>query len=868
MPTSSTSSSGRRGRARRPLLIAGAALLAPLLTCSPAPAQPAARASQATCEKQVQFALVDARTSGCLTKVASGPETWESTDTVNVNGIPLKAFPGTKLILTAPTSSAPGGSIAVGTKITLGGVTVFDGRLAQNLPAGGPGDLKTLASVSAPSGTKIKGFSLGGSVSIQLGRERTGDKQAYARFELIVKLPDVFRNGPDRSAGGLTGTVAIRTDEAGVHADTLKIEVTNAYVGQVLLKNVCLSYVSATSPSTPCSPPKFGATQLLECKTTGADRWDGSALIQLPTADKPELGVFAGTSAGQFAYAGAQVTNLGKSAPLAPGVYLDKAGIAICLNPAPMKIKGSVGIRFGPEFNGGSAAYLDGSMQYTDNRPWVLEANGKLKLFDKDVAQGKFTYRSDGAIDFGFDVSWNFYGLLDMSGGVTGWYQPTFTSSTYLLDTSDPANANRASGYLSCILVGICRGGRAALEAEYAKIPRRLVHNVEPTKFDVFGHGRVCAAGFLCLGGDMAVSNVGAAGCIEFTVAGYPEPYWFGVDWVDVKVRAGAGYRWGSGGVDVMGQSCDVGSYRAQKSAVIAAGGARRIRIARAPAVALKIAGHGGAPNVLITSPRGKRIVADRAGRLKRNDYLYLEDAKTDTTSIVISDPAPGTWSIRPLRGSPAIAAVSQAPVYPEPSIAGHVLGTGSSLTLEYALETSPGFAVTLWERGANYQQELGRAGGRPCLQNAPIQGTRPAHAFVTRPRITCGTIAFAPAPGPAGARQIVAVMTNHGEPVGEKTVTSYTASGEGLPAQPRALRITRAGTRARITWGRSPGAREYDVDVRLGDGASLLYVTRSRRRVVTVRGVGRREAVQVSVSALFADNTQGPAASARSAAS
>src|SRR5206468_12525218 len=48
------------------------------------------------CKKQVAFGLVEATTSGCLTEVASNR--WESTDTVNVNGLPLPVVPGTKLV--------------------------------------------------------------------------------------------------------------------------------------------------------------------------------------------------------------------------------------------------------------------------------------------------------------------------------------------------------------------------------------------------------------------------------------------------------------------------------------------------------------------------------------------------------------------------------------------------------------------------------------------------------------------------------------------------------------------------------------------------------------------------------------------------
>jgi hypothetical protein len=847
------------------LIVAVPAAARPEIVSPPTPAS-------ATCVKQVTFALLDARTTGCLVPVSTNPDVWDSTDLVNVNGIPIQAVTGTKLVLKAPTPSAPGGTIAVNTSITLGGATVFSGTFDQVLPAGGPGDLKPLATLSPPAGTKIKGFSLGGSVSVMLGKDATGDQQGYARFELIVKLPDAFKNGPGQGAGGLTGTAAIRTDATGVHADTLKLEIANAYVGQVLLKNVCLSFVASASLASPCQPPKFGATPLLECKTTGTDRWDGSALIQLPTADKPEVGVFAGVSNGSFAYAGAQVTNLGTSAPLVQGVYLDKIGLAICVNPAPTTIKGALGLRFGPSFNGTSAAYLTGSIQYTDSRPWVIQAKGSLALYGKDVATGYFTYKSDGAIDFGFAVAWNFYGVLDLNGAVNGWYQPARTVTTYGLDLRDPVNQQRNAAYQACVksvLACLFSGRLASSQAGLAQIPRIATgQTTEAAKFDVFGNAKVCVVKIVCVGGEAAVSSVGVAGCAEITVFGYPKPYFWGVRWVPVKVRAGAGYKWGNGTkVDTMGNSCDVGGYRAQKSAQIAASGVTTVELARAPAVALKITGRGSAPRVSFTSPDGSRIIANGAGQLKRNKYYFVEDPRADTTSIVIVRPAPGAWTIHTLPGSSPVTGVAQAPVTPDPSAAARVIDHGSTRELQYELESDPNHTVTFVERGGNYEQELGTAKGRPCLKNAPIQGKRPSNAYMAHPSITCGLIAFKPAAGPAGVRNIVAVVTDHGEPVDEFKVASYQAPGEGTPAQPANLRITRQGTTVDITWDRSAGADDYDVDITLSDGTKVVDVMGSKARHVVVNDVPQGLDVTATVRGLRGDDVQGPMAQASSKA-
>ena len=200
-----------------------------------------------------------------------------------------------------------------------------------------------------------------------------------------------------------------------------------------------------------------------------------------------------------------------------------------------------MGIRFGPNFNGTQAAFLTGSVKYTDSRPWVLEADGSLSLFDKQVASGFLKYQSDGAIDFGFDVNWDFYSVLDITGGVRGWYQPSGQTPKPEFVLDNPVDRQRYNNFLACgrkfgFQIFSCIRQNVP---ELAKIPRRTVQVPYPAKFDVFGHAKVCAITIVCVGGEAAVSSVGVAGCAEATVFGYPEPYWFGVRWVPVKIRAG-----------------------------------------------------------------------------------------------------------------------------------------------------------------------------------------------------------------------------------------------------------------------------------------------------------------------------------------
>jgi hypothetical protein len=327
-----------------------------LVGVSAAPAR-----AQGTCEKRVAFGLVEATTAGCLTEVE--PERWESTDTVTLNGLPLPMAPGTRLVLSSPSERAPGGSLSVRTDITLADITMHEGLVDIELPAGSQGD-EAEAVVFRPSqDQRLFGLSVGGSAALRLGYGADG--QHYSLFRVVLDLPDLFRNGPGRNAGGLTATVGVRVDDRGVRADAVQAEVANAYIGQIAIKNLCLSYTAAgTTTTTPCSPPAFGAQPLLTCSTgTDVSRWDGSALIVLPTESATEVGVFAGMRGDAFSYAGAQVTNLGNAVPLATGVYLDRIGLAICVTPPPLRFKGAAAVRFGARVRGspgGAARRRDG----------------------------------------------------------------------------------------------------------------------------------------------------------------------------------------------------------------------------------------------------------------------------------------------------------------------------------------------------------------------------------------------------------------------------------------------------------------------------------------------------------------------------
>lgn len=800
---------GQRLRALRLLAVVagvsfGVAVIAP-------PAAPAAQARAAACSQDVTYGLIEATTAGCLNEVSAGH--WQTTDTVSLNGVPVTPVSGTTLALTAPTPSSPGGQVSVQTSgITVAGVTFARGQVSWNLPAGNKGDEKTLLSTGMVNGEKLFGFPISGSAEIRIGWDAANNLR-YIKFLGNLALPSVFKNGPEQGAGGLTASVGLRVDAAGVHADNVKAVISNAYIGTLQIKNLCLSYVGVGSSTAPCSPPLYGSQPFLTCTNPGnVARWDGSAEIVLPTADRPAVGVWAGVQNGLFSYAGGQVTHLGNSVPIAQGVYLENVALAICVTPPPLAFKGGAGINIGATVNGVTPVTINGSLQYTDSRPWLIEARGNVLVFGRQVADGFLRYKSDNTIDFGFNANFDFK-VASLSGSVAGW-----------------------------------------IEAR------------NPIRFNVLGTGKVCLASIACSSGEVTASSVGLAGC--FTLADFPYPVvvknsdwkWYAPWRVHTetrhkRIRGGVGVRWVNPSPNLMGDSCDVGPYQATRSARDAATGGFKLVVApHAPALMLQVRGRGAPPRVELIAPNGKRYDSPRAAAVIRpGREVFAEDRLNATTAVAIVRPVAGVWTVRALRGS-SLTGIRRASVDQAPTVLAGVSPGRFRLTLGYSYQPDPQHRTRFVERGANYEQELGPARGVPC------PGTANQH-----PRPLCGKIHFSPAAGPAGQRRIYAVTTMNGEITEDQLVATYRAPREPEPSAVPRLVVRRVGNSVRITWGasRAPIAAarpmDYDVDVNVSDGRRLLDVTRRSVDHVTVPNVGRGLRVTVRVAGVREDDTQGP---------
>ncbi len=227
----------------------------------------------------VVFGLIEA-TAGCLLEVT--PIRWETEQAITVDGMTLQPLPSTHLIIAGPTPSSPGGVLQAAATLSLAGVDLTKGWFNWKLPAAREGEEKEVVSLPIPTGQKLFGLTVAGTASLRLGWE-SGTGIRYAKLVGNLELPNVFRDGPDRNAGGLTAAVGVRADRLGVHTDAVRAQVANAYVGRSQIKDLCLSYIAdGSTTTTPCAPPPNGAQQPLTCDVpAGGGRWEGSAVAAL-----------------------------------------------------------------------------------------------------------------------------------------------------------------------------------------------------------------------------------------------------------------------------------------------------------------------------------------------------------------------------------------------------------------------------------------------------------------------------------------------------------------------------------------------------------------------------------------------------------
>ena len=767
-----------------------------------------------SCLGTVAFELTQATTSGCLVKQADG--TYTTTDGAKVNGLP---FPPTNaahpLVLTPPDSGHPGGQISVSTvSISLDGFDAYDGSVSWDLPAGGKGDLKQVATLAVPNSALIKGLPVQGSISLEFGEDTSGNY--YSVLPLHVSLPSIFKAGPTSAAPSAEGDASIRVDDQGVHYDGLKIQVQNVWIGDLQVDSVCFSYVPGGSSGavSPCAIPSLGGTPYLSCGTNPAvDRWDGNAVLTLPTPSQAQLALFGGVSGGSLANLGVFADNLGTSVPIVPGVYLTRVGLGLCVNPPPLQIRGDVGVSLLPAA-GSSALSVNGTALFVDGNPWSLTLSGTVDLGGQvELGSGSLTLEPENnlaefSLSSGFSLAG---GLVSVSGSLSGWLQTS------------------------------------------------------PAGFNLDGNASACISS-QCGSAQATISSVGLAGCVDlgsitvYYPDGFRTPTLDNLDPVvwgsyTQELQGGFGYYWGDSSPSLFAGWCDLGDYAAAQAAAASTG----FVVHRGThALAVRIAGRGGAPVVRLTGPRGIVITPPQGDSERLAHHgMYVENRLAGSTNVLLVDPRPGRWHVSAVPGSVPVSAIQTAASLP-PAFARGAVGhlRGGRLLLGYVYDLPPGARMKLFAVGVDRSvQPLGSASGHPCPQ-APH---RPRGAM-------CGFREFFPLGGPAGRRTVYGVVYRHGMAQRRITIARFSLPRISIQPPTPAVHVVRTRGGISVTFTRVRGASHYALAVQLSDGR-VISRTITRGHDVFIARVGAKVSAKVMVWAMTSRGVVGRPGKAYAAA-
>lgn len=322
-----------------------------------------------------------------------------------------------------------------------------------------------------------------------------------------------------------------------------------------------------------------------------------------------------------------------------------------------------------------------------------------------------------------------------------------------------------------------------------------------------------------CAGARALLSSVGIAGCVT--------AYGYGV---------GAAASW-SGDFDAF-TGCDLSPWRpAHSRAHTAAAPADFTLPAGLPVAAWRVKGDGGPPGLTLMGPNGETVTVSKDTPYVQNDQFVAGLGEDGTSFVFAKSPAAGTWRLSD-DGTFPVKSVESARGLPQPRVRARIGGHGRARTVSWNVTPLAGQRVRFAEVGKDVRNVIATAAGRR------------------------GSARFRPADGPAGRRQIVALVEQNGQPRTTLAVGSYRAPGMPRPHRVKRLKVARRGSRVTVRWRAHDGrAFRHAVYLKVSDHRRLLRIVAARRRSVVVRGIGRRQKVTVSVIGLTQANGKGPAA-------
>ena len=640
----------------------------------------------------------------------------------------------------------------------------------------------------------------------------------------VARVPGVA------SAGGPASVAGARESEAGASrahksdvADTPRAHESDASSSA---SGVCPAGDEDYSESIPQSfvgAMKFDEAYL--CYDPGAGVWTTGGKADLAeltggiingaikTGPAPEYG-FSFRSNGEFVRGGIEEVGFNPGIPIGGVVELDSFGGRFATDPTFVQANATIGVAHLLSIKGSAfAVWANSSYPYTYHPGDIVG----VEELQTNTHEHPF---EDFAAGAGGEVSLTPPGI----GSITlGQAYGLYAAPSYF-------------EFGGCL--GTCKDGLSLLGIVTVKAYVKGALDTGDGEYDIEGGIQACAHfpwpfENLCGEGKGVASNKGIGGCVGLKIAtataeggiswvsGHGPRVFLGCGLEEVEVsvqRSGARASASHAGASATAE--EAGAHSAQ------AGGAVSLsQTGEHPATDIWVKGSGGSPLLALSGPHGAQLSETSAGDavhavLGKSVLTITPEPSVDETLVAITDPAPGTWTLTPLPGSPQISKVEHANAVAPAKISASVSGRGRSRTLSYRVSPRAGQRVTFVERGPEVFHVLGRATAKH------------------------GRIRFSAASGPGGERKIEALLTLAGIPHPAIVVGAYTAPPPAQAARPPHLRLARRGNQLRITWGRASNATHYIAVVSLSDGQAVSYEEPARTRVLPSQSSGRPPAL------------------------
>jgi hypothetical protein len=247
----------------------------------------------------------------------------------------------------------------------------------------------------------------------------------------------------------------------------------------------------------------------------------------------------------------------------------------------------------------------------------------------------------------------------------------------------------------------------------------------------------------------------------------------------------------------------------------------------------VQMTGAGGkAPLVTLTAPDGEKISvgAEAPQFVKTKKLGLLRAAEHGITVAGVLKGKPGTYTITPADGSPAIVNVKETRGDDGKGVTAKVRRAGSG-SESYILDYDAGLA------GGGKQVTFVETANGVARTIKTVKGGK-------------GAIRFTPQAGPGGKRTVVARTVLDGKPVPDQDVATFTVGDRVSPGALRGLKVKRSGSRLMLSWPAAKNAKRYGIAVQGANGQTRTVTVRAPKHTATIKGLSPQFGGTVTVSA------------------